>query len=220
MEIHKIQAELKNPDFQYRLKAIAALNDYESEVAVPLLTSKLHDSEFLVRSFVARGLGNQQSAESFAALMQIMKFDDTPNVRAEAANSLSLFGRVAVSHLVLAYYQDDHWLVRRSILAAIAEMDCPEELFDICVQGLKDEDFTVQESSVDGLALLADSNQHDAALSQILTLVNHESWRMRVRVSYALKRFDEPEAKAALNQLRQDEDHRVVGAALEDLLPQ
>ncbi|MHC5594499.1 MAG: HEAT repeat domain-containing protein [Nostoc sp.] len=220
MEIHKIQAELKNPDFQYRLKAIAALDNYESEVAVPLLTSKLHDSEFLVRSFVARGLGNQQSAESFAALMQIMKFDDTPNVRAEAANSLSLFGRVAVSHLVLAFYQDEHWLVRRSILAAIAEMDCPEELFDICVQGLKDEDFTVQESSVDALGALANSNQHPAALSQILTLVNVESWRMRVRVSYALKRFDEPEAKAALNQLRQDEDHRVVGAALEDLLPQ
>ncbi|MCW5314520.1 HEAT repeat domain-containing protein [Nostoc sp. KVJ3] len=220
MEIHQIQAELKNPDFQYRLKAIAALNDYESEVAVPLLTTKLHDSEFLVRSFVARGLGNQQSAESFAALMQIMKFDDTPNVRAEAANSLSLFGRVAVSHLVMAFYQDDHWLVKRSILAAIAEMDCPEELFDICVQGLKDEDFTVQESSVDGLGLLANSNQRTAALSQILTLVNDESWRMRVRVSYALKRFDEPEAKAALNQLRQDEDHRVVGAALEDLLPQ
>ncbi|MBN3926936.1 HEAT repeat domain-containing protein [Nostoc sp. NMS4] len=220
MEIYKIQAELKNPDFQYRLKAIAALDSYESEVAVPLLTSKLHDSEFLVRSFVARGLGNQQSAESFAALMQIMKFDDTPNVRAEAANSLSLFGRVAVSHLVLAYYQDDHWLVRRSILAAIAEMDCPEELFDICVQGLKDEDFTVQESSVDALGLLANSSQSATALSQILTLVNDESWRMRVRVSYALKRFEDPEAKAALNQLRQDEDHRVVGAALEDLLPQ
>jgi HEAT repeat protein len=220
MEIHQIQAELKNPDFHNRLKAIAALNDYESEVAVPLLTSKLHDSEFLVHSFVARGLGNQQSADSFAALMQIMKFDDTPNVRAEAANSLSLFGRVAVSHLVLAFYQDDHWLVKRSILAAIAEMDCPEELFDICVQGLKDEDFTVQESSVDGLGLLANSSQHSAALSQILTLVNDESWRMRVRVSYALKRFDEPESKATLNQLRQDEDHRVVGAALEDLLPQ
>ncbi|MEH1897495.1 MAG: HEAT repeat domain-containing protein [Nostoc sp.] len=219
MEIHQIQTELKNPDFHYRLKAIAALNDYESEVAVPLLTTKLHDSEFLVRSFVARGLGNQQSAESFAALMQIMKFDDTPNVRAEAANSLSLFGRVAVSHLVMAFYQDDHWLVKRSILAAIAEMDCPEELFDICVQGLKDEDFTVQESSVDGLGLLANSSQNSAALSQILTLVNDESWRMRVRVSYALKRFDEPEAKAALNQLRNDEEHQVVGAALEDLLP-
>lgn len=220
MEIHQIKAELKNPDFQYRLKAIAALKDYESEVAVPLLTSKLQDSEFLVRSFVARGLGSQQSAESFAALMQIMKFDDTPNVRAEAANSLSLFGRVAVSHLVLAFYQDDHWLVRRSILAAIAEMDCPEELFDICVQGLQDEDFTVQESSVDALGLLANSSQHAAALSQLLNLVNDESWRMRVRVAYALKRFDQPQAKAALEQLRQDTDHRVVGATLEDLSPQ
>jgi HEAT repeat protein len=104
-----------------------------------------------------------------------MKFDDTPNVRAEAANSfLSLFGRVAVSHLVLAFSQDDHWLVRRSILAAIAEMDCPEELFDICIQGLKDEDFTVQESSVDALGLLANSSQHTAALSQIRILLSIE----------------------------------------------
>ncbi|PHJ65876.1 phycocyanobilin lyase, partial [Nostoc linckia z2] len=44
MEIDKIKVELNNPDFQYRLKAIAALKNYESEVAVPLLTSKLHDS--------------------------------------------------------------------------------------------------------------------------------------------------------------------------------
>ncbi|WP_341529186.1 HEAT repeat domain-containing protein [Nostoc sp. UHCC 0302] len=220
MEIDQIKAELMNPDFQYRLKAIAALKNYESEVAVPLLKSKLHDSEFLVRSFVAMGLGKQQSAESFAALMQIMKFDDTPNVRAEAANSLSLFGRVAVSHLVLAFYQDDHWLVRRSILAALVEMDCSEQVFDICVEGLKDEDPTVEESSVDALGTLAGSSQHSAALSQLLTLVNAQSWRLRVRVAYALKRFDDLEAKLALNQLRQDEEHRVVGAALEDLLPQ
>src|SRR6478672_4221333 len=153
MDIHEIETSLKNPDFQYRLKAVAALKDYQPEIAVPLLKGKLDDPEFLVRSFVSRAFGTQQTAESFAALMQIMKFDDTPNVRAEAANSLSLFGRVAVSHLVMAFYQDDHWLVKRSILAAIAEMNCPEELFDICVQGLKDEDFTVQESSVDGLGL-------------------------------------------------------------------
>jgi HEAT repeat protein len=219
MEIEQIKAELMNPDFQYRLKAIAALKDYESEVAVPLLKSKLHDSEFLVRSFVAMGLGKQQSAESFAALMQIMKFDDTPNVRAEAANSLSLFGRIAISHLVLAFYQDDHWLVRRTIFAALVEMDSPEEVFDICVEGLKDEDPTVEESSVDALGTLAGSSKHGAGLSQLLALVNAQSWRLRVRVAYALKRFDDLEAKLALNQLRQDEEHRVVGAALEDLLP-
>ena len=218
MELHQIEADLKNPDFQYRLKAIAALKDYDSEVAVPLLTNNLNDSEFLVRSFLAIGLGKQKTADSFAALMRMIKFDDTPNVRAEAANSLSLFGRIAVSHLVLAFYQDDHWLVRRSILAALVEMECLHELFDVCTQALKGEDPTVQESAVDALSTLAGSSQHAVALSLLLTLVNAESGRMRVRVAYALKRFDDPQAKEALSKLRHDQEHQVVAAALDNLL--
>ena len=217
MDISQIEANLQNPDFQYSLKAIKALKDYDSEIAVPLLIKSLRDSEFLVRSFVAMGLGKQQTTESFAALMQIMKLDNTPNVRAEAANSLSLFGRVAISHLVLAFFQDDHWLVRRSILGALAEMDCPEELFDVCIEAIKGEDSGVAESAVGALGMLANSTQRTQALSQLLVLVFHESEYIRKRVAYALKRFDEPEAKEALQQLRQDKNHQVVGAALEDL---
>jgi HEAT repeat protein len=220
MELHQIESNLKNPDFQYRLKAIAALKDYESDIAIPLLRSKLHDSEFLVRSFVAMGFGKQQTAESFGALIEMVKFDDTPNVRAEAANSLSLFGHVAVSHLVLAFYQDDHWLVRRSILAAMVEMQCPEELFDVCGIALQDEDFTVRESAIESLGTLSGTNQHQQALTKLLEFVNHESYRIRLRVASSLKRFHQPEAKKALQILRQDENHHVVAAALENLLPQ
>lgn len=218
MEIHEIETALKQPDFQYRLKAIAALKDYDSEMAVPLLISNLHDSEFLVRSFTAMGLGKQQTSESFAALIEMMKFDNTPNVRAEAANSLSLFGRVAVSHLVQAFYQDSHWIVRRSILAALVEIECPGDLFDVCVQALAGEDPTVQEAAVDALSTLTGTSQHAAALSQLLELANSESWRMRVRVAYALKQFQDLQAREALIQLKQDKDHQVVGAVLEDLL--
>ena len=218
MDISEIKTNLQNPDFQYRLKAVSALKDYDSEIAVPILTKFVNDSEFLVRSFVAMALGKQQTTESFTALMQIMKLDNTPNVRAEAANSLSLFGRVASSHLVLAFYQDDHWLVRRSILGALVDMNCQEELFDVCMEGLKGDDSGVAESAVDALGFLANSTLHAATLSQLLTLVNHQSERIRIRVAYALKRFDEAEAKQALEQLRQDENHQVVGAALEDLL--
>jgi hypothetical protein len=42
---------------------------------------------------------------------------------------------------------------------------------------------------------------------------------VRQHVAYALKSFDRPSAKDLLTQLRQDSDHRVVAAALEDLLP-
>lgn len=219
MELDQIEAQLKNPDFQYRLQAVAALKDYPPEIALPLLTPHVQDPEFLVRTFVARELGRQKTSEAFAALLSIMTFDNTPNVRAEAANSLSLFGRVAASHLVQTFVRDDHWLVRRSILAALAEMECPEALLEVCLHALEGEDAAVQAEAVDALGSLASSRQSDAALAQLLVLQHAESARLRVRVAYALKHFDTPEAKAALIQLRQDADHRVVGAAMENLLP-
>jgi HEAT repeat protein len=218
MDIHEIETTLNHSDFQYRLKAISALKDYEPEVAVPILTGKLHDPEFLVRTFVARELGKQQNPVSFAALLEIMKFDNTPNVRAEAANSLSLFGTVAASHLVLTFDRDNHWLVRRSILAALVEMNCPYELFEVCNQGLTDEDLTVRESAVDALGSLSGTTQEQPALELLLELATSEFPRIRTRVAYALKHFKNPQAKEALAQLRQDADAKVVGAALEDLL--
>jgi HEAT repeat protein len=163
-------------------------------------------------------LGKQQNPVSFAALLEIMKFDNTPNVRAEAANSLSLFGTVAASHLVLTFDRDNHWLVRRSILAALVEMNCPYELFEVCNQGLTDEDLTVRESAVDALGSLSGTTQEQPALELLLELATSEFPPIRTRVAYALKHFKNPQAKEALARLRQDADAKVVGAALEDLL--
>lgn len=218
MDLSQIEIDRQNPDFQYRIKAIAALKDHQPDVAVPILIQHLQDPEFLVRTFVARELGRQKTSESFAALLQIIRFDNTPNVRAEAANSLSLFGRVSASHLVQTFFRDDHWLVRRSILAALVEMECPEEVLEVCGLGLEGDDAAVQEASIDGLGALATSRQSEAALSQLLALKNSQAEYIRVRVAYALKQFDAAEAKAALAQLRQDTDYRVVGAAMEELL--
>lgn len=218
MDIYQIEASLNSQNQEERLKAIAQLRHHNAEVAVPLLTSKLHDPEFLVRSFVAMGLGKQQTTESFAALFELMKFDRDPNVRAEAANSLSLFGEVAASHLVMAFHQDDHWLLRRSILAALMEMQTSEALFDVCVCAIAGEDATVQEAGIDGFGTLATSVKQAEALQQLLALKNAEAWCIRRQVALALKRFAQPEAKQALSELIKDEDHRVVAAALEGSL--
>ena len=93
------------------------------EVAAPLLLDHIKDSEFLVRSFVAMGLGRKRSPEGFTALLEMIQSDGDPNVRSEAANSLSYYGDSAVSYLRKMYEEDDHWLVRRSIIAARAALD-------------------------------------------------------------------------------------------------
>jgi HEAT repeat protein len=215
MNLQQIETYLHGSDSQNRLRALRELQNYDAEVAVPLLASQRGDTDFLVRSLVAMGLAQKQTPESFTLLLELVKVDPDPNVRAEAANSLSYFGRVAVSHLVLAFYQDDHWLVRRSILAALAEIQSCEELFDVCTCGIAGEDATVRETSIDCLGLLAGSANQTEALELLLSLRETDDWQVRLRVARALNRFDNPAARDALNQLKQDSDHRVVGAALE-----
>jgi len=221
MEINQIKTYLNSPDSQERLKALTELRKYDSEVAIPLLLTKVNDQEFLVRSFVAMGLGRKRNPDSFAALQELMRYDRDANVRAEASNSLSLYGDVALKDLVETFLKDNNWLVRRSILAALVEIGHPQELFTVCVCGIKGEDLTVQESCVQSLGLLANTELHEETLQLLLSLVNADWWRLRVKVAIGLNKFSQdPRATEALNQLRQDEDHRVVGAVLEGLLPQ
>jgi HEAT repeat protein len=219
MNITEIQNALNQDDFQYRLKALTALRNHSADVAVPLLCKHLDDPEFLVRSFVSRELGLHRNANSFAALLAIIKFDRDTNVIAEACNSLAMFGKIAVSHLVLAFYQNSNWLVRRSILAAMIDLDSPQELLELALESLKDEDPTVVGAGIDTLGTLAQTPQADVVLTELLTLSDHPSWNIRMHVAYALKRFDAPSAKEALTQLSQDDHHKVVAAVLENLLP-
>ncbi|MDA0267167.1 MAG: HEAT repeat domain-containing protein [Cyanobacteria bacterium] len=218
MELPQIESNLQNSDYNYRIKAIAALRDYPSDIATPLLTKHILDQEFLVRTFVARELGHQQTSDAFAGLLELIMLDNTPNVRAEAANSLSLFGQISTPHLLQSFVKDDHWLVRTSILAALVEMDCPEVLLEVCLVAIAGEDIPVQEAAISALGSLAHSSQTDNALSQLLILKDSETTHLRARSASALQHFKSPAAKAALAELRADHDHTVIRAAMEPLL--
>jgi HEAT repeat protein len=218
MEIELIETYLRSNDSQERLKAITELRKYDPEVAVPLLLTKKKDREFLVRSFVAMGLGRKQNAESFAALLELSKFDRDPNVRAEACNSLSLFGKVAAPHLLVCFTQDEHWLVRRSILAALIDLNSPDEMYEVCFQGMQDEDLTVRETAIVCLGSLANTHREEEALANLLIVAQNDSWRLRIAVARALSKFERPSAREMLLKLREDTDYRVVGAVLENLI--
>lgn len=218
MNIEQIKSALEDSDPQQRMKGIRELRHYEVDIAAPLLLDHVEDQEFLVRSFVAMGLGRKRNPESFSALLAMMKSDSDPNVRAEAANSLSFFGAEAISHLRQMYEQDDHWLVRRSVIAALADLDCPQELREVCAIGLAGDDLPVKESCISCLGLLAKTEQHQEGLKLLLSLVEDESWRIRVQVGKSLGKYNHTEAINALNQLKTDQDHRVVGAVLESLV--
>ncbi|MCC0179347.1 HEAT repeat domain-containing protein [Waterburya agarophytonicola K14] len=218
MDLQEIKDALENSDPQQRMRGIRELRNYEADVAAPLLLNKVKDSEFLVRSFVAMGLGKKRSAEAFAALLEMMKSDSDPNVRSEAANSLSYYGDSAVSHLRQMYEVDSHWLIRRSIIAALADLNALQELLEICVIGLSGDDEAVMESCIGCLGLFPDTEQQEPALRLLLSFVEDESWRIRIQVAKSLGKYDAEQATAALNKLKTDENHQVVGAVLESLM--
>ncbi len=212
MELDEIESALKERDYQYRLKAIAALKTQPSEIAIPILRRTLNDPEFLVRTFVAMGLGKHQTAESFAALLELLKLDNTPSVRAEAANSLSLFGQLSASHLVSAYHQDDHWLVRRSILAALMDLDCPAERLEIGIAALASEDLSLRGVGIDALVTLHNTGQWQTALDHLSPIAQDENARIRSHLARSLKSLNDPSLEPLLNQFRQDPDPTVVAA--------
>lgn len=218
MKINEIQTSLNSADCQERLRALTALRNYDPDVVVPLLKTKITDPEFIVRSFVAMGLGRKQRPDAFTALLHLMQHDPDYNVRAEAANSLAMYGSPAVPHLVQMFQQEKNWLIRRSILAAVMDMGEPDALWKICLAGLAGSDPTVRDAAAEALGLLANSPKAPEALELLLSLVSHSAWSMRYSVAKALRQFKCNEAKTALGQLRLDQDHRVVAVALEALL--
>ncbi|MBE9068072.1 HEAT repeat domain-containing protein [Leptolyngbya cf. ectocarpi LEGE 11479] len=218
MELSDIKHVLEHSDSQERLKGIVALKDYDADIASPLLLGKTNDAAFLVRSFVAMGLGRKRSDAGFAALLNMMNTDPDNNVQAEAANSLAMYGDTATLHLVNTFHANHHWLVRRSILAAMIDLNSPVHMLDICLTAIKDTDLTLINAGVDHLSTLAKTDQAEAALAAILSLKTAENWYTRMHVAYALKCFNAPAAKDASLELRQDQHHKVVAAALEGLV--
>lgn len=219
MNIDEIKTLLASDDPQLRLRGLVALREHESETVVPLLINQRQDEAFLVRSFVAMGLGRKRTNAGYEALLEMLSVEPDNNVQAEIANSLGLHGSKATDRLVALFYDTEHWLVQRSILAIMPELERPEKLLEISRVALTDRDQTIAQAGIATLGMLANTAQAQAALDSLLPIAESDNWRSRRQLAYALKAFNTQPAKAALAQLRQDGHHKVIAAALEELLP-
>ena len=218
MELPQIETYLDSPNPQNRMKAITELRHYEPYLVVPLLKRRMYDQEFVIRSFVAMGLGYKQTDEAFELLLDLIEHDRDYNVRAEAANSLAKYGDEAIPYLAQLFQKDSHWLVRQSIFAAIDLTEHSEILLELSILGFRGDDPVVKETAIANLGQLARTAQASLALEILLVAANSEEKAIRIQVARVLRYFDDPEARATLMKLRQDPDYQVIGATLEGLV--
>ena len=175
------------------MPALTQLRFCEAEDAVPLLVLGTEQKPFLVRSLSCSGLGYKRTEQGWGVLTRLLTADEDPNVRAEAANALASYGVERSWPLLQASFSTDGaWLVRCSILSALAEQ--PEIkltwLLELAQMAITDADGTVRVSG-----------------AEILGRIVRDGIGQPIGA----------EARALLQPLQQDVDHRVVAAALNGL---
>ena len=171
--------------------ALASLVNASPEDAEPLLLLGLEQDDMILRQLSCSGLGHKPTAAGWEPLVQTLKRDSEVAVRAEAANALVSHGLERAWPLLLdAFVSEDEWLIRCSILSAVAEHPeiAPEQLLQLARLAVAESDGTVR---VGGTEILA-----------------------------RLVREGSSEAREVLQGLQQDSDHRVVAAALNGLQSQ
>ena len=178
------------------MPALTQLRFFSDEQAVPLLVLGSEQDAFLVRSLSCSGLGYKRTEQGWIVLERLLRSDGDANVRAEAANALASYGvNRAWPLLKAAFDADSAWLVRCSILSALAEQSeiDLDWLLELAGAAITDADGTVRVSGAEILGRI---------------------------VREAVDRPIGAQARTLLQPLQQDRDHRVVAAALNGLQAQ
>ena len=188
-----LQEAIASGDPVRAMPALTQLRFVSDADAVPLLVLGTEQKPFLVRSLSCSGLGYKRTEQGWDVLRRLLVNDEDPNVRAEAANALASYGVDRAWPLLQnAFAADDAWLVRCSILSALAEQ--PEInlswLMELATMAIADPDGTVRVSGAEILGRLVRDGSGQPVGEQ---------------------------ARSLLQPLQQDSDHRVVAAALNGL---
>jgi len=197
-----LRAAISSGDPTRAMPALAGLREFPEDqteaVVVPLLILGSEQEAFLVRSLSCSGLGVRRSEAGWAVLCRLLREDEDANVRAEAANALASYGVARSWPLLRDSFSADHaWLVRCSILAALAEQPAMEPgwLMALAREAIADADGTVRVGGTEILGRLVREQGGAATDAPVITA----------------------EARSLLQRLQQDSDHRVVAAALNGL---
>ena len=192
-DLAALREAISSGDPMRAMPALTQLRFCTDQEAVPLLVLGSEQEAFMVRSLSCSGLGYKRTEQGWKVLERLLRSDGDANVRAEAANSLASYGvERAWPLLKAAFVSDDAWLVRCSILSALAEQPAIDLawLLELATAAIADADGTVRVSG-----------------AEILGRIVREATDQSIG----------DQARQLLLPLQQDGDHRVVAAALNGL---
>jgi HEAT repeat protein len=214
----ELEQDLRSPGLFQRWKATNELATYPATVAVPIFKRLLTEKDVGLRRMAIVGLGKHLNRETFETLAGILDGGGDPMIVAEAANAIFDFGDVGIPILHRLFdrsSQPNQWQIRQTAISLLVETEHYEVILAVATTALSDETKAMRELGILALKQVLRSDLKYSALDLLLKLVADPDWHIRWCVAISLHDCPEPEARQAISRLQQDENFRVVAAALE-----
>jgi HEAT repeat protein len=180
-----VEQLLNSEDFGDRLRAVNQLRQLEPAIAYNLIQSAIGDKNIRVRYAAVSQmstLGTQNLSNALEVLLDSLRNDPEPDVKAAAADALGALKLTeALEDLEQLYNNTSEWLIQLSIVAALGEMGDPKA-FPILETALNSEHELIQTMAIGALGELGDKR----ALPLLLPYVSNADWQIRYRVAQAL----------------------------------
>jgi HEAT repeat protein len=212
----QLATQLQSQDVKERVLAMIELQKEHvcALASLPLVKQALMDRNIQVRGMAVFSLGIKPTSENFSLLVPILATDSDHNMRAIAAGALGyLEDKRALEPLRYAFYEDPHWLVQMSAVAALGNLK-DVQAQSVLLEALESPVLLLQEAAIAALGEIGAVE----ALERLLRFVSAEDWMLRKRLAEALGNLPAPQSCSALKFLQKDGNPLVAEAARLSLL--
>jgi HEAT repeat protein len=214
----ELESNLRAAALHQRMAAANELASYPATAAVPIFKRLLTEKDVGLRRLAVMGLGKHRSDESFVELQTILDSSGDPIILADAADAIFEYGDVAIPLLVQLFdrsNQSSQWQIRQTVIALLLDTDRYEVTLSILTNALADESIVVRELGIMAFKQMLQSPCQESALALLIKFATDPNWQMRWCAARCLHNCPEPQARETISRLQQDEDFRVIAAALE-----
>jgi HEAT repeat protein len=216
----ELERNLRAAALHQRMAAANELAGYPAISAVPIFKRLLSEQDIGLRRLAVMGLGKHRSDESFVELQTILNSSSDPIIVADAADAIFEFGDVAVPILEQLFdrsTQSSQWQIRQTVIALLLDTDRYDVTLSLLTTALADENMVVRELGILAFKQMLQSPCQKSALTLLTKCAIDPNWQMRWCTARCLHGCPEPQARQTIAQLQQDEDFRVIAAALEGM---
>jgi HEAT repeat protein len=207
-----VKAMLDSDDYGDRLSGVNKLDYIDPTIAFEYVLPLLNDVNPRVRYTATckmSSLGTQDRQQSLALLRTRLYDDPELDVKAAAADALGALQLTeAYDDVAQLYESNDDWIVRLSIVAALAEMGAPQAI-DLLEHAIQSDNELIQSTAISALGELGNLR----AVPWIEKFINHPEPQMRQRTAQALGQLGGDSVRPSLETLSRDPNQQVAESA-------